>query len=235
MMKRLFLVLCLSGGARVIALETRTPMLVLRGGSLQHGPVAHVAKAYASALATAPLATNVATAATLSVIADGIAQRSTSSSTSRWDHSRSAWQFLWGAVVSGYFLSFWFALLARLFPDARTSLAQLVGKVCTNQLFMSPGLNGGFFAFVIFTRTPPCARMTPDKWLVLKAKWATDLLPTCIRSTAYWSVVQTLNFRVLPASATVLSTNLFFLVWTVYLSIVGNRDSSSSSSSAKGE
>ena len=34
-------------------------------------------------------------------------------------------------------------------------MRELVGKVFVNQLFMSPGLNGGFFALVTFTRMPP--------------------------------------------------------------------------------
>jgi hypothetical protein len=120
-------------------------------------------------------------------------------------------------------LTFWYRLLARLYPNARSSIAQLVAKVATNQIFMSPGINGGFFAFVVLTRSAPVARMTPQKWAELKNKWAVDLLPTCIRSTAFWSCVQTLNFRVLPESATVLSTNFFFLIWSTYLSYVANR------------
>ena len=48
------------------------PVLVLRGG---FNPIAPLAKAYAAQLAIAPMATNVATAAALSVVADGVAQK----------------------------------------------------------------------------------------------------------------------------------------------------------------
>ena len=44
-----------------------------------------------------------------------------------------------------------------------------------------------------------------------------------MNSNIFWSCVQTLNFRVLPDRLTVLSTNFFFVIWTTYLSIVGNR------------
>ena len=44
-----------------------------------------------------------------------------------------------------------------------------------------------------------------------------------MQGNLYWSCVQTLNFKVLPASLTVLSTNVFFLIWTAYLCIVANR------------
>ena len=91
------------------------------------------------------------------------------------------------------------------------------------QLFLSPGLNGGFFAFVIATRTPPVGRMTREKWQALRSKLARDLLPTCARSTIFWVCVQTLNFVVLPPSLTVISTNAFLLIWTVYLCLVGGR------------
>ena len=84
---------------------------------------------------------------------------------------------------------FWLQLLSRLFPNARTSAAQLVSKVFVNQLAMSPGLNGGFFAFVIWTRTAPRMRMNASKWSQLVDKYRRDLLPTIVRSCLFWSVV----------------------------------------------
>ena len=208
--------------------SSSAPLLLLRGGAFSN-PLASLGARYAGALAAAPLATNIATAGTLSIVADGIAQavaeaRSSSESTS-WDVSRSCWIVLWGTCISGFLMSRWFAFLAWLYPTARTSLAAFVLKLLTNQLFLSPGLNGGFFAFVIWTRQPPVARMTREKRKRLAAKLRADLLPTCLRSTLYWSCVQTLNFRVLPDHLGVVSTNVFFLFWTVYLCLIGNRSS----------
>ena len=193
------------------------PLLRLRGGLLN--PV----QLYTAALVSAPVATNVATASALSVVADGLAQTLTSQGSQAWDVSRTAWIAGWGAVVSGYVMSGWFALLSSLYPNARTSLWAFLRKLGTNQLVLSPGLNAGFFAFVVFTRSAPVAWMTATKWAELDEKLRADLLPTCMRSNVYWSCVQTLNFRVLPDSLTVLSTNVFFLFWTVYLCVVGNR------------
>lgn len=206
-----------------VSLRAAQPLLALRGGFFSSLPAGYMA-----ALASAPLATNMATAGTLSLVADGLAQRLTASSSSvqasSWDYPRSAWIVLWGTVVSGFCMSKWFALLARLYPTARTSNVAFALKLFTNQIFLSPGLNSGFFTFCILTRTPPVARMNAEKWAALKTKLRQDLLPTCMRSTAYWSVVQTLNFRVFPDHLTVISTNVFFLFWTIYLCIVGNRD-----------
>ena len=202
------------------------PLLALRGGAFN--PLLQAAAAYGNALASSPLSTNVATAATLSVISDGVAQRiaplkDTTDRPATWDVARSAWIFVWGAAVSGYVFYHWFGLLATLYPDARTSLRQLLLKVFTNQLVLSPCSNAGFFAFVILTRMRPYARMSAPKWAALRQKLRADLGATILRSNYYWTCVQLFNFRVLPARYTVLSTNLFFLLWTVYLCIVGNR------------
>ena len=129
----------------------------------------------------------------------------------------------WGALVSGYAMVKWFTFLGGLFPDAATSAIELVKKVFVNQMVLSPGINAGFFAFVILTQVPPIARMSGANWSELKAKLKKDLWPTFMQGNLYWSCVQTLNFKVLPASLTVLSTNVAFLIWTAYLCIVANR------------
>jgi len=201
-----------------LLLRTAPPILALRGG---FNPFS----AYGHALATAPLKTNVLTATTLSVLADGIAQTISiySDGQPAWNYARSRWQVVWGALVSGFAMYYWFGFLGRLFPAARTSALELAKKLFVNQLFLSPGLNGGFFFFITLTRIPPVGWMNGEKWAALKSKFASDLLTVCMRSNAFWICVQTLNFSVFPASVTVLSTNLFFVIWTVYLCIVGNR------------
>ena len=110
-----------------------------------------------------------------------------------------------------------------LFPHARTSATQLVGKVFINQLVMSPGLNGAFFAFVIWTRTAPKLAMNAAKQQLLRDKYRADLLPTIVRSCLYWSVVQATNFRFLPQQYGVVWTNGAFVIWTTFLCLVGNR------------
>ena len=192
--------------------------LTLRGG---FDPL----HAYANALTTSPLVTNVVTASALSVLADGIAQKISSSSDreAMWDYARSRWQAVWGAFVSGFAMYHWFGFLGRLFPDARTNVLELAKKLFVNQLFLSPGLNAGFFAFVVLTRNQPSGWMNSEKWGLLKAKLSKDLLAVCMRSNVFWICVQTLNFAILPESLTVMSTNFFFVIWTVYLCLVSNR------------
>ena len=201
------------------------PLRRLRGG---YTWASAAVGAYNSALAAAPLATNTASAAGLAVVSDGIAQTLSRHppsvpTTPAWHFERSAWMAVWGALASGVLIFYWLQFLSSLFPSARTSAAHLIGKVFVNQLVMSPGLNGGFFAFVIWTRTAPRLLMTVAKRRMLIDKYRTDLLATCARSCAFWSVVQAVNFRCLPPQYGVLFTNAAFVIWTTYLSLVGNR------------
>ena len=200
---------------------------ILRAGVSVAGGVAncaeHALASYNTALAMQPLMTNAISAAGLAVLSDSIAQSAVSPRPPLWDFERSAWMSVWGAVVSGALIYYWLKLLAALFPDARLSFAQLVGKVFVNQLVMSPGLNGGFFAFVIWTRTAPRLRFNAEKRGLLLDKYRQNLVPTIARSCVFWSVVQAINFRVLPPSLMVLFTNAAFVIWTTYLSFVGNK------------
>ena len=186
--------------ARVLAPSPASlPLLQLRGG-FGVGVATSAFESYTRLLATAPLATNCISAACLGMLSDGIAQSLTPCASDElceseaavrtWDFERTAWMSVWGAAISGGVIFFWLQLLSRLFPNARTSAAQLVSKVFVNQLVMSPGLNGGFFAFVIWTRTAPRMRMNASKWSQLVDKYRRDLLPTIVRSCPFWSDVQ---------------------------------------------
>ena len=191
---------------------------VPRGG---FGLAAPLIDGYRAALATAPLCTNVATAACLAMTSDAVAQ-SLGPTDGGWDAPRTAWIAVWGGAVSGYMLQYWFKWLRLLFPLYKTSNLSLVGKVFVNQLVMSPGLNAGFFAFVILTRDAPVLRMPRAKRAAFAQKIKADLPSTVARSCVYWSIVQTFNFRLLPESYTVFVTNAAYLVWTTYLSVIAN-------------
>ena len=213
-------------------LPTSLPLLQLRGG-FGAGVATSAFESYTGLLATAPLATNCISAACLGMLSDGIAQSLAPCASDAfcdevvavktWDFERTAWMSVWGAAVSGGVIFFWLRLLATLFPSARTSTAQLISKVFVNQLVMSPGLNGGFFAFVVWTRTAPRMRMDASKWSQLVDKYRRDLLPTIMRSCLFWSAVQSVNFTIIPPQFGVLWTNAAFVLWTTYLSFVANR------------
>ena len=184
-------------------------------------------ESYTNLLAKAPLRTNMVTAAALAMTSDSVAQKlcaddGKAEACTPYDYPRTAWIALWGSVVSGAMLQQWFVLLRYLFPLYKTSNWQLAGKVFVNQLVMSPGLNAGFFAFVILTRDPPVLRFNAEKRREYGRKLRADLPATCLRSCVYWSIVQTFNFRLLPPKYTVIATSAAYLVWTVYLSLIAN-------------
>ena len=184
-------------------------------------------ESYTNLLAKAPLRTNMVTAACLAMTSDCVAQKlcaddGKAEACTPYDYPRTAWIALWGSVVSGAMLQQWFVLLRYLFPLYKTSNWQLAGKVFVNQLVMSPGLNAGFFAFVILTRDPPILRFNAEKRREYGRKIRADLPATCLRSCVYWSIVQTFNFRLLPPKYTVIATSAAYLVWTVYLSLIAN-------------
>jgi hypothetical protein len=207
----------------------------LRGGAALTSLLGGAFGAYRAALTSAPITTNVVSAAALSLLADSTAQTverrlaaspssaAPAASHTAWDVRRSASIVVWGALVSGFSLYFWFRLLARLFPRAATSTAQLISKVALNQLVMSPSLNAGFFTYVVFTRVEPPLRFTEAKRAILLEKLRRDLPTTIRRSCYFWSVCQTINFRLMPLVWQTLWTNACFLIWTTYLSWVGFR------------
>ena len=181
------------------------------------------AKAYCSSLATAPVITNCLTAAALSITSDGIAQsfeRTSSTKDAEHDYARSAWMGLWGYSISGLLVHYWFIFLDRLFPVAGLTFVGAVKKVTVNQLVMSPLLNSMFFAFTTYTRADVVGTTRRE---YLKRKLAQDMIPTIKRSCAYWGTVQLVNFLYVPQRFRLLYTNFGFLVWTIYISLVGYR------------
>ena len=105
-------------------------VLALRGG---FNPITALPRAYGSALATSPMATNIVTAAGLAVAADAVAQKLTGDGAD-WDWARTFWMVPWGAIVSGYAMVKWFTFLGGLFPDAATSA---IIRACSFNAFPS--------------------------------------------------------------------------------------------------
>ena len=180
-----------------------------------------VATVYMQAVHAAPLSTNAATAGFLTVLSDKIAQR-LDKDPSRKGVRRSAWALMWGVLCS-LLLTPWYEALDRAFPLARASWSQLAGKLAVNQAVVAPGLNALFFCYVIYTQVSPALRMTSVKRKQLVAKLHGELPATILRSAAYWTVMQAINFRMLPPELTVLWTMCASVVWSSYLAFVAHR------------
>jgi hypothetical protein len=181
------------------------------------------AKLYCKSLSSAPILTNCLTASVLSVASDSIAQsversRRSSIAPQKHDISRSFWMFAWGFTISGLLIHYWFVFLNSLFPVSGLTLNGAMKKVAVNQLVMSPLLNSLFFTFTTYTRKDVGATRRST---YLRQKFAQDLLPTIRRSCAYWGTIQFVNFLFVPPQFTILYTNIGFLMWTIYISLIG--------------
>lgn len=208
-----------------------------------------VLDAYRGLLATHPLKTNMATASILSITSDAIAQsmerrklrqqgpglvlqpkaqahavqpKAQVHAVPRHDYQRSLAMGFYGATVFGAFVCEWFKLLSWMCPTTPGDWGSILRKVGVNQLFMSPFLNALFFSWVTFTRNPLSPLST--KLTTLKSKLAQDLLPTILRSCVFWTIWNLGNFSKVGAKWQVVVTNVGFLSWTVYLSLVGYRE-----------
>ena len=198
-----------------------------------------VLDAYRGLLATHPLKTNIATASILSITSDAIAQsmerrkqsqnlgslvlqpKAQTRSVPRHDYQRSLAMGFYGATVFGAFVSQWFRLLSWMCPASPGDWAAIIRKVGVNQFFMSPFLNALFFSWVTFTRSPLSPLST--KLTTLRSKLAQDLMPTILRSCVFWTIWNLGNFGLVGAKWQVVATNVGFLSWIVYLSLVGYR------------
>lgn len=207
----------------------------------------YVAHKYMESLNSQPFVTNIITASALSVLSDAISQRvetsgrNTASSNAKGisiespspevkglpipikdrSHSfyRSFCMSIYGAVIFGWLVTYWFKFLNSLVPPETITLPRALLKVSINQVVMSPLLNSLFFGYVILVRD--LSSTLREKLTLYKKKVAVDLLPTIMRSCAYWGCVQFFNFAYLPIKFQLLYTNLAFVVWTAYVSFIG--------------
>jgi Mpv17 / PMP22 family len=203
---------------------------------------------YVKSLQTRPFVTNIATASSLSVLSDSISQhferskaadgsstgvvdsgkQSGSATVSRKPgHSfyRSLCMSIYGAVVYGWLIIYWFKFLNWLVPVEGMTMLKALKKVFINQLVMSPLLNSLFFTYVIFTRD--LVSPIKDKIATWKLKMQRDLVPTMARSCVYWGIAQFINFYYISVlygkEFQLLYTNTAFVLWTTYVSYIGYR------------
>ena len=207
------------------------------------GSRAALLEGYRGLLATHPLRTNMVTASILSVASDAIAQsverrnaalvrkkqplhhqqqqQQQPQPLQGHDFKRSLAMGVYGAGVFGAFVSEWFKILSRLVPVGPGDWKGVILKVGVNQFFMSPFLNTLFFSWVTFTRSSSSS--LSEKASTLKRKLNQDLKPTILRSLVYWSTWNLASFGIVPPKYLVVTTNLGFLLWTIYVSMVGYR------------
>merc|ERR1711871_1048579 len=129
---------------------------------------------------------------------------------------------VFGAIVNGGFLTWWFGLLNKAIPakDIKT----VILKVGVNQAVLSPTLNTLMFLYIILTKDK---RSLSQKWNDFQRKLAADLFPTIKRSLYFWGTIQCINFSFVPVDFTQIVTNIASVFWTAYVTLVGYRPATS--------
>jgi hypothetical protein len=128
---------------------------------------------------------------------------------------------VYGAIVYGWLISYWYKFLNALIPPEGITVSKVLLKVGINQAIMAPGLNSLFFTFATLTRD--LAVPLETRLATLKKKLRQDLLPTITRSCIYWGIVQFINFSYITKQYMLLYTNAAFVIWTTYVSYIGFR------------
>jgi len=110
-----------------------------------------------------------------------------------------------------------------MFPQAHKSMVQLELKILVNLVFFA-FVNAAFSGFIVFTRVPPRMQMPENKRSQLVTKWRNDLPRILKAQLAFWSVVQNVNFGLLPANIHVAVNSCALVLWTAYTSAVAYRE-----------
>ena len=204
-------------------------------------------KFYATALTKHPIWTKSITSCVIFGLSDYLAQRiegrgSSSSATNatRKEEEERATQTLsstdelnWtrlltsmavGLIYFGPAAHFWYNWMFQLFPN--TGLVSTLQKAAMGQAFFGPFFTCIFFASILWQ----ARQFTIQNWL---QKIRRDLPGAWVAGLGYWPLVDLLSYSLVPVQYIPLFINVCSLIWTIYLSIVANRSSSSFGSRSK--
>lgn len=181
--------------------------------------VATFATFYTNQLSARPILTKSLTAGIIFMASDYCAQlierdgRDEEKAPLVW--SRMLTNFLVGLLVFGPAANAWYSMIFKMLPS--TSLFSTLQKAALGQLIFGPAFTSVFFgAGMIQSRS-----FSVGAWLQkvkndLPAVWASGL--------GFWPFVDFISYKVIPVQWIPLFVNFCSFVWTIYLSIVSNRN-----------
>ena len=208
--------------------------------------------AYVRYLKTAPIRTNVATAACVTAAGDGLAQQLEV----RWspaphrderppctlDPQRlTTVTAYWAASSPALFA--WFRWLDDKFPTSpplprAARLVNLSKKLVVHQWSFVPLINGVFFTYLVCvgeaTGSTPLSCGQPGYAATVAATVPSQLWETQKTSVVVWGVAHTFNFLFLPTHTRVLFNSSVGVLWSAYMSTVGHREPHASKADAQG-
>jgi len=184
--------------------------------------LAALGAAYGASLEKYPIPTKSVTAGAIFALSDWLAQRleksedGTSKSTN-W--TRTVSSALVGLLYFGPAAHFWYETIFKLLPG--TSLVSTLQKAALGQLLFGPSFTCIFFATSLLQQ----GNFSLQNWWT---KIKEDLPGAWVAGLGFWPLVDLVSYSVIPKNWIPLFVNTCSLVWTVYLSTVANRQSSTS-------
>ncbi len=185
-------------------------------------PLSSFASLYAHQLRTRPIQTKSVTAGIIFGLSDYCAQtieRGKSDDEKKAIvQSRILTTFLVGLLIFGPAANWWYSTMFRLWPS--TTLLPTLIKAFLGQLLFGPAFTTIFFAAGMIQS----GTFSFMGWI---NKIKKDLPTVAASGAGFWMPVSFVSFKFIPMQWIPLFTNVCSFVWTIYLSLVSNRNRSS--------
>eukprot|EP00527_Entomoneis_sp_CCMP2396_P009414 CAMPEP_0198138574 /NCGR_PEP_ID=MMETSP1443-20131203/1960_1 /TAXON_ID=186043 /ORGANISM="Entomoneis sp., Strain CCMP2396" /LENGTH=317 /DNA_ID=CAMNT_0043800395 /DNA_START=221 /DNA_END=1174 /DNA_ORIENTATION=- len=189
-----------------------------------------IGKSYGSALSGHPIMTKSVTAGIIFAISDYLAQKFEASSsknngngkggaatTPKYNWTRTLTSMAVGLFYFGPAAHFWYGMIFRVFPG--TSLLSILQKAAMGQLFFGPTFTCIFFATSLWQS----GQFTFGNWF---SKIKSDLPGAWLAGAGFWPLVDLVSFSFISVQYIPLFVNMCSMFWTIYLSVIANRGSS---------
>jgi protein Mpv17 len=190
--------------------------------------LARVGSFYGSALESSPILTKSVTAGCIFAMSDYLAQRLEGSSTAAADKekkrrlnlTRIATSAAVGFFYFGPAAHVWYGWIFRILPG--TSLFSILQKAALGQMFFGPSFTCIFFATGLWQS----GTFSLGNWL---RKIRQDLPGAWLAGASFWPLIDLVSYSFVPQKWIPLFVNMASLVWTIYLSTIANRGTSTAS------
>jgi len=179
-------------------------------------------KSYGAQLQSRPILTKSVTAGLIFGLSDWTAQRLAKKSSKTESDKKLDWTRILTAAAVGllYFgpaAHKWYETIFRLLPG--TSLVSTLQKATLGQLLFGPSFTCIFFA----TSLMQGGTFTISNWI---SKIKTDLPGAWVAGLGFWPLVDLVSFSLVPRQWIPLFVNSCSFFWTIYLSLIANKTSS---------
>lgn len=173
-------------------------------------------KFYSSQLDLRPIITKSWTAGLIFALSDYLAQRiEKSTEESSFDTKRMIFSIMIGALYFAPAAHYWYEAIFRFLPGK--GLVSTLQKALLGQAIFGPSFTCIFFASSLMQN----GTFSLANW---GAKIRSDLPGAWLAGSAFWPLVDIISYSLIPVRMIPLFVNLCSLIWTIYLSIVSNKD-----------